>query len=538
MAEVDSAAAPTPWMARFRNTVAWKVTLWFLLLSMVPIAVVAIFVRQDVETKFNDLTRESTEARLLLLVERITMSASPDGVQAVLTQTSVDGQTAFLVGDDGRYRAHADPDKVGGSAADDLAGLIAAQLSGDPSGVFVDQGTGRVVGFAQLPTGDTAVLSIAEDVVSGPVRDVERSAALQLGLSLLVVSLAGGAVIWLFFQPINRLKQAAVRIGEGDLDVRVDASNMEGELEVLGNAFNEMANEVRTSVTDLERRVSERTELLSASEQRYRALFEQSHDAIFVAVEGKIVDLNPAALTLFGFTWEQGIGSDVGDRWVDQTARTQLREAIVAGGGEASNFEAQLTKADGTVMDCLLSVRQRGESPETGIEGTVRDITEWKRTEEELFEQTRSLAVLDERNRMAREIHDTLAQGFTGVVLQLEAAEQALGEDADAVTDHIGKAKELARGSLQEARRTVWDLLPSALEHRNIKEVLNDEVERFAVRGHEQATFSSDGSFQDVPQDVQATLLRICQEALMNTRKYARAEHVWVSLVRETASIK
>ena len=197
-----------------------------------------------------------------------------------------------------------------------------------------------------------------------------------------------------------------------------------------------------------------------------------------------------------------------------------------------------LAKVDGTVMDCVLSVRQRGETPETGVEGTVRDITEWKRTEEELFEQTRTLAVLDERNRMAREIHDTLAQGFTGVVLQLEAAEQALEDDVDAATDHIGKAKELAKGSLQEARRTVWDLLPAALQGRNIEEVLADEVDRFAARGREEASFSSDGAFDDIPRDVQATLLRICQEALMNARKYARAKQVWVSLVRELTGIR
>src|SRR4029077_16720832 len=83
----------------------------------------------------------------------------------------------------------------------------------------------------------------------------------------------------------------------------------------------------------------------------------------------------------------------------------------------------------------------------------------------EFAEQSREAAVLDERNRMARDIHDTLAQGFTGVIVQMEAAEEAvLGGDPKGADQHLHRAADLARQSLQEARRSVRALRPQALE--------------------------------------------------------------------------
>ncbi len=96
-----------------------------------------------------------------------------------------------------------------------------------------------------------------------------------------------------------------------------------------------------------------------------------------------------------------------------------------------------------------------------------------------LYQETRQMAVTEERNRMAREIHDTLAQGFTGIILQLEATEQALGDTSEDVQKHLNQARSLARKSLQEARRSVWNLSPQALEQLRIDEAIKHEVDRF-----------------------------------------------------------
>ena len=127
---------------------------------------------------------------------------------------------------------------------------------------------------------------------------------------------------------------------------------------------------------------------------------------------------------------------------------------------------------------------------------SMRYAIERMRAEEALRrseEQLRELAVLEERNRMAREIHDTLAQGFTGIVLQIEAAEQVMKESLDQVSEHLAKAKGLARESLQEARRSVWDLLPKALEGRSLETALEDEVNRYPTSEDEVVSLHAEG---------------------------------------------
>ena len=148
-------------------------------------------------------------------------------------------------------------------------------------------------------------------------------------------------------------------------------------------------------------------------------------------------------------------------------------------------------------------------------------------------EQLRELAVLEERNRMAREIHDTLAQGFTGIVIQIQAAEQVMEqvmkESLDQVSEHLAKAKGLARESLQEARRSVWDLLPKALEGRSLETALEDEVNRYPT-SDEVVSFTLKGKERRLPENLQTALLRICQESLTNVRRYASASEVEVTL--------
>ena len=177
------------------------------------------------------------------------------------------------------------------------------------------------------------------------------------------------------------------------------------------------------------------------------------------------------------------------------------------------------------------------EDPETGEPSVIaaigRDITDLKEAEE----TRREVAVLGERNRLAREIHDTLAQGFTGIVLQLEAAEQVLTESPDEVRRHLERARDLARECLAEARRTVWNLVPKALEDQTLHKAIEKEIGEFGHDGPETVHFSLDGTPRTLPQEVQTAVLRICQESLTNVRKHARANEVTIDLTYRPDSV-
>src|SRR6266540_3603674 len=150
----------------------------------------------------------------------------------------------------------------------------------------------------------------------------------------------------------------------------------------------------------------------------------------------------------------------------------------------------------------------------------------------EFAEQSRQSAILEERNRMARDIHDTLAQGFTGVIVQLESAEDAIAccrrKEAN---EHLRRASELARRSLNEARRSVHALRPQALQRDNFWDALQGIVKNTTAGTALHTKFELRGRLRDLPPIWQKNLLHIGQEALTNALRYAHPRNFETRLV-------
>jgi signal transduction histidine kinase len=147
-----------------------------------------------------------------------------------------------------------------------------------------------------------------------------------------------------------------------------------------------------------------------------------------------------------------------------------------------------------------------------------------------LVERGKRAAVLDERQRLAREIHDTLAQGFTSIVMHLEAAEGALPGEWPAVRQHLDQARRTARESLVQARRLVWALRPAILERTSLPTAVERVVARWMADTGITARTTMTGAACPLPPAAEITLLRAVQEALTNIRKHARAHQVAVTL--------
>lgn len=141
----------------------------------------------------------------------------------------------------------------------------------------------------------------------------------------------------------------------------------------------------------------------------------------------------------------------------------------------------------------------------------------------------RQAGVLRERQRMAHEIHDTLAQGFTSIVMNLEAAEGIAslgrtprpGSGEAGLRRHLDQARATARESLTEARRLVWALRPEALENLPLPEALSQLAEKWSKESGIAAGAAVAGEPRRLPEEVEATLYRVAQEALANVRKHA-----------------
>ena len=145
---------------------------------------------------------------------------------------------------------------------------------------------------------------------------------------------------------------------------------------------------------------------------------------------------------------------------------------------------------------------------------------------EQLLAGAREAGVLDERQRMAREIHDTLAQGLVGIITQLEAAARG-GRDSQRRT---GVALELARDSLAEARRSVQALAPAELDQVRLPDALATVTSKWSAISGVAATTNTTGTPISLRPEIEVALLRTAQEALANVTKHASADTVALTL--------
>ncbi|MEV4532507.1 sensor histidine kinase [Asanoa sp. NPDC049518] len=148
---------------------------------------------------------------------------------------------------------------------------------------------------------------------------------------------------------------------------------------------------------------------------------------------------------------------------------------------------------------------------------------------ERLLTQARQAGVHDERQRMAGEIHDTLAQGLTGIITQLQAAEQAASE-VDRWRRHLSAATDLARESLREARRSVHALRPEALRDARLAGALAEVARSWSTRHGIPVEVTTTGSERPMSQEAELALLRTAQEALANVAAHAGARRVGLTL--------
>jgi len=373
-------------------------------------------------------------------------------------------------------------------------------------------------------------------------------------------------------RPILALTKGAEVIAKGELDYNIQADTGD-EIQHLAEQFNDMAKALKESYTDLERKVEDRTKRERQRAEQLRAINEVARkissivnlDELLPYVGNLLREtfhyynvniflLEPSsgrlALKALCLSGQKGVipvgvplevdeESIVG--WVAQTGesilandvsedpryravealretRSELAVPVRVGGNVLGVLDIESTEVDAFGEADLFTAQTLADQLAVAIDNA------------RLYEETRQIAVMEERNRMAREIHDTLAQGFSGIIMQLEAAEQALGSDVPATERHLSQARSLARKSLAEARRSVWNLRPQALEHVSLVEAIKQEIDKFNQGVGVNAEFNVFGTRHELPPEMETGLLRICQESLANVRKHAKATEVEVSL--------
>ncbi|MCB0254280.1 MAG: GAF domain-containing sensor histidine kinase [Anaerolineae bacterium] len=171
---------------------------------------------------------------------------------------------------------------------------------------------------------------------------------------------------------------------------------------------------------------------------------------------------------------------------------------------------------------------------------TVGDLLSIAVERARLFQQSADLGALEERNRLARELHDTLAQSLAAIALQLESADALLetGAPSDRISAAVQRAMELTRASLEEARRSVLDLRAAPLEGRSLPEALATLVEAVDRQNGLRASLELIGAARPLPPRVEIGLYRIAQEALNNVARHAGARICRVRLTTTPGEVR
>lgn len=208
----------------------------------------------------------------------------------------------------------------------------------------------------------------------------------------------------------------------------------------------------------------------------------------------------------------------------------------------AVGFWSSLFLAVAAITSLLASNLQRSLQQSDAHATALEELSE--QLEQRVVDQTASLlagerekAMLAERTRLARDIHDTLAQGLTGIIVQLGAAQQALRTNHPDANEHLDLAARMARESLAEARRSVWNLRAEALERGDLRHALNGLVDRFR-HPTIMASYEFEGEWSPLPVEIESALLRVAQESLANVVRHSSADQVSVTLRMQDMTVE
>ena len=251
---------------QLKNSVIWRMLAWFLLLALIPLGAVMIFVQRQVnQTVLNvELQAAAREASL----HAAESAYHPDAFAQHTQIYNGSDEQAFILGQDGTYLAHTDPQKIGTSAESDFSADVLQALFSAENGSLDSAGSDQIIGYAAIP-GQNSVMVIVKDnrAIQNTLNSLSRSIFLQLSVILLITSIISGVAILAVINPLRRLATFADQVGSGNLDATIDQTDLEGEIAVLAASLTNMTARLRDLITNLESKVEERTrDLAIASE--------------------------------------------------------------------------------------------------------------------------------------------------------------------------------------------------------------------------------------------------------------------------------
>jgi PAS domain S-box-containing protein len=246
--------------------------------------------------------------------------------------------------------------------------------------------------------------------------------------------------------------------------------------------------------------------------------------------------MNRAGERITGYHEKELLGLDLARLVTPEHAARARAMLAPAAGAVLPVCELNVVAKDSHRVTLEVSSRPICENGKVvGAQGIARDVTERNQAQEM---KARMAAVLEERSRIARELHDSLDQGFWGILLQVEAAAKSLPNGPQGANAHLEMARNLVLHCQNEVQRSVWDLRSCALERSDLASALEAVARQVAADSVVELTTEVMGVPRPMPAVVENNLLRIGQEAMTNAVRHASATRVRTELRFEPEGLR
>jgi nitrate/nitrite-specific signal transduction histidine kinase len=485
--------------------------------------------------------------------------------QSVEKLRRADSQCIYLVDSQGRIIYHSTADHIGHDfSTRPVVELVQSHWAGayrtrDPEGQEI------VASFAQVP--GTSWGLVVEENWADLTRSSRRFGQMLLGLlalGLVAPALIVAVGVRRITDPIRELILAAQEVAGGRFGQRITARTRD-EVEELAAQFNLMAAQLQASYADLEQKVADRTKELAtlnaiaavvSQSLDLREILNHALDEVLTVMEmesGQAFRLEEETQTLESIA-QRGLSAG----FAKDTNRLPLGAGLAAQASELGKPVVQqvdnyppghsrdLAKREGLELVVSIPLLVHGRSVGAINLGSHRPRAV---SEEELsllaaighqigvavenarlYEQAQQLAVMKERNRLARDLHDSVTQALYGVTLYAEAAARLLlSKETQLAAEHLGEIRTTAQESLREMRLLIFELRLPMIKQDGLAAALQSRLEAVEGRVGLETTFISDLDGR-LPAETEEGLYRIAQEALNNTLRHAQAQRVDVHL--------
>ncbi len=284
------------------------------------------------------------------------------------------------------------------------------------------------------------------------------------------------------------------------------------------------------------RELQDNAKLLKTSEARYRDLFNNASDAIFISdLKGNVIDANQSATALTGYTTEELIKMTFSQLFSAKSFKTAIESQRRQIRGEAitERYDVELIRKDGTkaIVEPVTRLITK-EGKRVGILGIIRDVTEQRQLQESMqFYITEVIKAQEgERKRIARELHDETAQTLASLLLDVEVINKSRDQLSDETIQYLEQHRLKIDSLLKEVRSFSHALRPPVLDQMGLIPVMELLVDKLNEQEKVNAYLEVSGSERRLSPDTELVLFRIAQESLRNVMKHSQSTEAVVRI--------